>query len=139
MSDPSGENFGSPSTLTVLVSRRATPPLFGTTQMSLAYAKATWSRLTVGLRRSRVPCAPAAAITQNRLPFIRICSLEKWRRQRNGDDENSTSVRTRTAKRLAGFGARVLAVVDRDYSVHEHPLDARRELHGLLVRRAILN
>ena len=57
--DPSGENRGSVSTKGVAVNRRAWPPLRGTAQRSLAYAKATRSRLTVGRRSSRVSSAVA--------------------------------------------------------------------------------
>src|SRR5205807_9803939 len=58
--DPSGEKYGSISAPWVEVSRRAGPPLRGTTHKSPAYSKATESRLTVGWRKSRVPCADAA-------------------------------------------------------------------------------
>jgi hypothetical protein len=54
---PSGEKYGSVSSDGVLVSRRALPPARGTTQRSPPYSKATLSWLTVGLRKSLVPCA----------------------------------------------------------------------------------
>src|SRR5438132_1007248 len=57
--DPSGEKYGSISAPWVDVSRRAGPPLRETTHKSPAYSKATESRLTVGWRKSRVPCADA--------------------------------------------------------------------------------
>src|SRR6185437_11338237 len=59
--DPSGENRGSVSADGVLVSRRAFPPARGTTHRSPPYSNAIISRLTVGRRRNRVPCAGAVA------------------------------------------------------------------------------
>ena len=47
-------------------------------------------------------------------------------------------LRSRAPQRLTSLRAGVLAVVDRHDAVDEHPLDARRKLHRLLVRRAIL-
>jgi hypothetical protein len=55
--EPSGEKYGSISTVGVDVKRRATPPLRGTIHKSPAYSKAMESRLTVGCRSSRVPWA----------------------------------------------------------------------------------
>ena len=47
-------------------------------------------------------------------------------------------IRARTPKDASGFRARVLAVIDRDDTIHEHPLDAAWKLHRALIRRAIL-
>src|SRR6185436_20948279 len=42
------------------------------------------------------------------------------------------------AQHLPCLGAGVASVLHGYDAVHEHPLDAGRELHGLLVRRAVL-
>src|SRR6185295_9532182 len=57
--EPSGEKYGSISSEGVEVKRLAAPPLRDTIHKSPAYSKATESRLTVGCRSSRVPCAVA--------------------------------------------------------------------------------
>src|SRR5215467_3804313 len=59
--EPSGEKYGSISSDGVDVKRRAVPPLRDTTHKSPAYSKAIESRLTVGWRSNRVPCALASA------------------------------------------------------------------------------
>src|SRR6185503_11618707 len=63
--EPSGEKYGSVSTVGVAVSRRACPPVRATAHRSPAYSNATSSRLTVGWRRRRVPCADAAPAAPN--------------------------------------------------------------------------
>ena len=56
---PSGEKWGLPSTAAVLVIRRASPPVFGVTQMSPPYSKASCEVLIAGWRSSLVDCAVA--------------------------------------------------------------------------------
>src|SRR5688572_20382136 len=61
--EPSGEKYGSVSTVGVAVRRRAWPPARLTAQRSPAYWNAMSSRLTVGWRRRRVPWAWASAVS----------------------------------------------------------------------------
>src|SRR5215213_7329100 len=68
--DPSGEKYGSVSTVGVAVSRRAWPPARATDHRSPAYSNATSSRLTVGWRRRRVPCADAAPAAPNQAAVV---------------------------------------------------------------------
>src|SRR5262249_33888425 len=63
--EPSGEKYGSVSTVGVAVRRRAWPPVRATAHRSPAYSKATRSLLTVGWRSSRVPCVWTALPTPN--------------------------------------------------------------------------
>ena len=63
--EPSGEKYGSVSTVGVAVRRRACPPLRETVQRSPPYANATRSLLTVGCRSIRVPCPDATVLTPN--------------------------------------------------------------------------